>query len=314
MRILSLFLLILVGFPQDLRAQNGGMEWLTISPSSYALSKAGATTSIPDGSTSIYSNPALLVFNGTSSLDLSYTFWVANIKNVFGGLNILRDNSALAFSFYNSGADDYEQYNRPGPSNGNFSVQYLSLSTAYAYRIRNISMGASAQYLREEVFTYTANGYAFNLGLATSVINNRLNLGLSFNNLGEMEKLNAEATNIPGHFKFGASGDVISFTLPKNESLPIDISIAADYVHPLSSVNTTARSSNEFNDDHFNVALSMTVSETIELNSGYRTGETARPFSFGVSLFTGNLNFNYSFLPFETGFGTAHSLGIKYTF
>lgn len=314
MRITSLCLLLLIGLTQDLEAQNGGMEFLTISPSSYALSKAGAITSIPDGSNSIYSNPALLVFNSTSTLDLSYTFWVANIKNIFGGINILRNNSALAFSFYNSGADDYEQYNRPGPSNGNFSVQYLSLSTAYAYKIQKFSLGASAQYLREEVFTYTANGYAFNLGLATSVIKNRLKLGVSINNLGDMEQLNAEATEIPGFFKIGASGDVFKFTMPKNESLPIAISIAADYVHPLNSENTSVGSSNEFSNDHFNLALSFIISETIELSSGLRTGETARPFSFGLSVFTGNLNFNYTLLPFETGFGTAHSLGIKYTF
>lgn len=314
MRTLSLLFIILLGTIQHSMAQNGGLDLFTISPSSYALSKAEATTSIPDGTHSIFGNPALLVFEDRSSLDLSYTFWVADIKNVFGGINLLRDNSAIAFAFYNSGADDYEQYNRPGPSNGNFSVQYLSLATAYAYKLNHVSLGVSAQFLREEVFTYTANGYAFNLGAAAVIINERINLGISVNNLGEMEKLNAEATEIPGFIKIGVSGAVFTFTPPKNETMPITVSIAADYVHPIDSDEIDLGSGSQLANDFLNLALSFSVSETIELSTGYKSGDTARPLSFGVSLLTRDLKFNYALLPFETGFGTAHSLGIQYRF
>ncbi|WP_103663839.1 PorV/PorQ family protein [Gracilimonas amylolytica] len=314
MKTLSLLFILLFACVQTGMAQNGGLDLLTISPSTYALSKAEATTSIPDGSNSIFSNPALLVFNENSSLDLSYTFWIADIKNVFGGINVLKKNSALAFAFYNSGANDYEQYNRPGQSNGNFSVQYLSLATAYAYKLNQVSLGVSAQYLREEVFTYTANGYAFNFGAAASILNDRVNLGFSANNLGEMEKLNAEATEIPRFIRFGASGNVFTFSPPKNESMPITVSLAADYVYPMDKNEADSGSATQLTQDFFNLALSLTVSDSIELSTGYRTGDTERPLSFGVSLFTGDLNFNYALLPFETGFGTAHSLGIQYTF
>lgn len=311
----ELFILIIViSAVQPLTfAQNGGLELLSISPSSYALAKSEATTSIPDGTNSIYSNPALLIFEDASTLDLSYTFWVADIQNVFGGINIVNDKRALAFAFYSSGADDYEQYNRPGQSTGNFSVQYFSLSTAYAYRFKNLSLGASGQYLREEIFTYTANGYAFNVGIAGMFIDERVNIGLSLNNLGEMEKLNAESTNVPKAFKIGASVDIFTFTPPKNESLPILFSIAADFVSPLNEGKTSSGISEDINSEFFNIAAFFTVSDAIELNTGYRTGDSSRPYSFGVSLFTGNLKFNYALLPFETGFGTAHSLGIQYS-
>lgn len=314
MKILIITLMILFGTIYDAFAQTGGLEFLNISPSSYALAKSETTTSLPDGANSIYNNPALLVFNNSSSLDLSYTFWVANIKNVFGGINLLNDKRALAFAFYSSGADDYEQYNRPGPSNGNFSVQYLSLSTAYAHKIRNFSVGVSAQYLREEVFTYTANGYAFNLGLAAVLIDERVAFGFSVNNLGEMEKLNAAETDIPSSFKIGASAELFTFTPPKNESLPIVVSVAADLVKPFEINEISSGASNYTASEYFNLSASSTITEAIELNTGFRTGETSRPLSFGVSFYTGDLKFNYALLPFETGFGTAHSLGIQYTY
>lgn len=314
MKRLWLLVLISIGVIQLCHAQNRGIDLLNISPSSYALSKAEATTSIPDGSGSIYSNPALLVLEKNSSLDLSYTLWVANIKNVFGGVNILKEHSALAFSFYNSGADDYEQYNRPGPSNGNFSVQYLSLSTAYAYKLNNFSLGLSAQYLREEVYTYTANGYALGMGMAATLLNEKLNMGISLNNLGEMEKLNTESTRVPGSLKLGVSGEVFTFTPPNNSSLPFTVHLATDYVQRLRSEENGSSLTDDYESYHFNFALLVQVSELIELSTGYRTGDTVRPLSFGLSLFTGDLTLNYSLLPFETGFGTSHSVGIQYTF
>lgn len=314
MKVFLLSLLITVALQPIVLAQNGGLDLLNVNPSSFALSKSEATTSIPDGANSIYSNPALLVLNGSSSLDLSYTFWVADIQNVFGGINFVNDKRAIAFSFYTSGADNYEQYNRPGQSTGNFSVQYLSLSTAYAYKFRNYSIGLSAQYLREEVFTYLANGYAFNLGLAATLFDERFNVGFSANNLGEMDKLNAEATNVPGVIKFGLSGRIFTFTPPKNESLPVSVLFAADIVKPIDSDERSPGGSEINDSEYLNLSAILSISDTIELSTGYRTGETARSFSFGATVISNNMKFNYALLPFETGFGTAHSMGIQYSF
>ncbi|MEX0723946.1 MAG: PorV/PorQ family protein [Gracilimonas sp.] len=297
-----------------LLAQGSGFEMLSISPTPYSLSKAEATTSISDGAASIYSNPALLAYNKNSSIDLGYTFWIAEETNIFGGVNFLRDRSALAFSFYTSGSSEYEQYSGPGQSNGTFAIQYLSISAAYAYDFNYFTLGGAAQYLNEEIFTYKANGYAFNFGIASQLLDERLRLGASFTNLGEMEKLNIEATTLPSTFKTGISADIVEFTAPKNDDLPILISAYADFIHPMAENSDRNYADYSSSEKFFNLGLSINIAEVLELSGGYKTQNNVRPISFGAGFITNELKFNYALIPFNTGYGTVHSIGIQYKF
>ena len=83
------FLGIIIFFSSTaLFAQGSGFEVLSISPTPYSLSKAEATTSVSEGAASIYTNPALLSLNDYSSIDLGYSFWIANVNNIFGGVKL----------------------------------------------------------------------------------------------------------------------------------------------------------------------------------------------------------------------------------
>jgi hypothetical protein len=144
--LLSVVLLLTTS---SLFAQGSGFEVLGIAPTPFSLSKAEATTSISEGAASIFSNPALLSLNEQSSIDLGYSFWIANVNNIFGGVNFKRDRSAIAFSFYTSGADDYESRNNPGPAIGEFSIQYVSIAAAYSYDFEYFALGGAFQYLNE---------------------------------------------------------------------------------------------------------------------------------------------------------------------
>jgi hypothetical protein len=295
-------------------AQGSGFDMLSISPNPYSLSKAEATTSISEGAASIYSNPALLVYNKNSSIDLGYTFWIAEVTNIFGGVNFLRDRSAIAFSFYTSGSSEYEQYSAPGQSSGTFSIQYLSVSAAYAYDFKYFTLGGAAQYLNEEIFSYQANGYALNFGIASKLLNDRIRLGSSFTNLGEMDELNIEATTLPATFKTGISADLFEFSAPSNDDLPILISAYADFIHPMAESSDTDYADYSNSEDYFNLGLSVNIAEVLELSSGYKTQNNVRPISFGAGFITDDIKFNYALIPFNTGYGTVHSIGIQYKF
>lgn len=295
-------------------AQGSGFDMLSISPTPSALSKAEATTTLADGAASAYSNPALLAYAKNSSVDLGYSFWIADVSNIFGGVNFLRDRNAIAFSFYTSGSSEYQQYDNPGQPNGTFSIQYLSIAAAYAYNFKYFSIGGTAQYLNEENFTYRANGYAFNIGLASQFFNDRVRLGTSLTNLGEMEKLNIEATTLPSTFRAGISGDLAQFTAQKNDDLPILISVYADYVSPLNETSGEDFADYSSSEDYFNVGIKLTIAEVLELSGGYKTQNNVRPIAFGAGFLTDDINFNYALIPFNTGYGTVHSVGIQYKF
>ncbi|MEQ8525506.1 PorV/PorQ family protein [Gracilimonas sp.] len=295
-------------------AQGSGFEVLSISPTPYSLSKAEATTSISEGSASIFSNPALLSLNDHSSIDLGYSFWIANVNNIFGGVNFRNEQRAIAFSFYTSGADDYESRNNPGPPNGEFSIQYISIAAAYSYDFKYFALGGAFQYLNEENFTYQANGYAFNFGIASELLDEMVRVGASVTNLGEMEKLNINATPLPTNFKAGTSVDVLNFTPPKNDDLPVLLTAYADFVHPLVETDDKDYADYTVPGSYFNLGLSFTVAEVLQISGGYKTQNNVRPISFGAAFSTDEITFNYALVPFNTGYGTVHSIGIQYKF
>ncbi|MEX0720661.1 MAG: hypothetical protein WD059_08345 [Balneolaceae bacterium] len=307
-------------------AQSPGLEMLNISPTPYSLSRAEATTSVAEGAASIFSNPALLALNRSSSMDLGYSFWIADLTNIFGGVNFLNGKQAIAFSFYSSGADDYEQRNNPAQeSNGTFSIQNLSIAAAYAYDFNLFSFGGAVQYLNEENFTYRASGYAFNLGVARYFLDERIRTGASVSNLGEMSELNVTATTLPSNFKMGASADIVEISAQKNNDLPVLISAYTDFVYPLSDTNDKDYADYSPSDPHFNLGLGFKIAEVVELSGGYKfkiedlldrdfSGYSERPFAIGAAFISDDIKFNYALIPFNTGYGTVHSIGIQYKF
>lgn len=305
---------LLIVFGPRAFGQGTGLEMLNISPTPYSLSMAEATVSIPEGAASIYTNPALLALNESSTLDLGYSRWISDVNNIFGGANFLKGNRAAALSFYSSGSDDYEQRNEPGSSNGTFSIQYLSVSAAWAYDFKLFSLGAAAQYINEQNFTYRASGYAFNMGIARFFMDNRIRTGASVSNLGEMSELNTRATELPANFKAGISADIVRFTAQKNEELPILVSAAADFVYPFEDLNTDQDPDYYTSEPYFNLGLSLTFAETIMVNAGYKTQNNVRPVSFGAGIAVDEITFNYALIPFNTGYGTVHSIGLQYKF
>jgi hypothetical protein len=312
--LLSLLIPLLwsgVAFSQN--NTGSGLKLLEIEPSASEMARAGTRFAVPNGAASIFSNPALLTLDRNSSINLSYTNWLLDSNNLFGGINLRKGKRAVAFAFYTAGDDGFEQRDQPGESNGNFSISYLAISGAFSYDFDYFTAGISGHYLNEDIYLYRANGYAVNLGLASSLFNDRVTIGTSVINLGEMEEINQQATELPSSFNIGISADLFEFVHAKKEDLPILVSVMADFVSPFD-----AQSSNngytDFNPDenYFNFGMTLQVSGVVEVSGGYKTGDNTRPLSFGLGVITEKVNFNYALVPFNTGFGTVHSVGIQY--
>ncbi|MEX0906404.1 MAG: PorV/PorQ family protein [Balneolaceae bacterium] len=307
------FLFLLFSFPVAAQDTGSGLDFLNISPSARMLSISEAGTASLTGPAAIYSNPSLLVFEPSSALDVNYTLWVSDVENQFAAVNLLKDSRALAFGVYNSRATDFEARDRPGPSQGSFSISYLSLSAAGAYRLGPVAAGITAHYLREEIFELRANGYAITAGASTEFMNGRIRAGASLKNLGEMEELDTEATKLPAELNLGVMANLVEFTTPGANDLPVLLSLHTNWLKPIeenSSSDYTGRS----NENFFTVALSANASDLLFLQAGYIFGPTERPFSTGMGLRIEPVRVNYALVPFSTGFGTVHSIGIQFYF
>jgi hypothetical protein len=291
-----------------------GLDFLNIGPSAAQLSISEASSAASVGAAAIYSNPAMLAFEERSSLDVNYSLWIADVNNQFAGVNFVRNRAALAIGVYNSSADGFEARDRPGPSAGQFSVGYLSLSGAAAYRMGPLSIGGTAQFLREEVFQFRATGYAVSAGTALQLFENRLRAGAVIRNLGEMESLDEQSTKLPATFSAGISADVLNISTSGNNDFPVLVTLLADYTHRLEEPGTGDFVSSDSDDPFISVATQITAAELLFVNGGYRFGPTERPLSFGGGLLLDSITVRYALVPFSTGFGTVHSFGLQYHF
>jgi len=291
-----------------------GLEFLNIGPNAHSLSLSEAHTAVPLGSNSIFSNPANLMLSDRSSLGVSYSLWIANTQNTQASAAIRRDNDTFAFGVLSSISDEIEQRDNPGPSSGTFSVQYLALSAAYARSISFISAGVSASYLYEQLFQQNATGFAFSLGATAELLDERLRIGTALTNSGRMSRLDVERTEVPTRWRAGIDVNAVQISAFSGAEIPIVINLSTDVVVPLDD-ETDPNTDNSIESDSFMAfGLQAELYEMIGLRAGYRTGNTIRSWSLGGSINVDPIQFQYAFIPFETGFGSVHSISLQYFF
>ena len=314
MRVGLVLLFLLTAISINAQQTSTGFPMLENAPTPSGLAIGEAGAAVPMGSASIYLNPALLIYNSSSTIDLGYSSWIDESTYLFGGANFINGNRAFSVGIYSSGVGGFEQRDRPGEPNGDFSLTYLSLSAALAYDFDFISLGLGGQFLNEENAQYQASGYAFNFGVAGNFLDSKLKTGLSLLNIGKLDDLNNQSTELPELLRTGIALDVFEYTHPKNTDLPVLVSVATDFVKPLNNRESLSSGEQE-NEHYFNLGLILNVAEVLEISGGYKTGEsTVKPISFGVGFITDLIKVNYALVPYETGFGTLHSIGLQYKF
>lgn len=321
----SLFFLAILLLPISLRAQNtGGLRFLDVAADPLSLGMSEVKTAVKLGAPSIFANPANLALESSSSLSAAHNFWIEGTRNIQAAVNFKRDRQALAFGIYTSLIDDIESRQVPGPPDGNFSWQYYAFAGSLARQFGPVSAGVTAMYLYEQVHLASASGYAFNAGLSGNLIQDRVRLAAALQSIGKMGELNATRSEVPGRFRLGAEVQAAQFSVPGSTEVPVLVSFAADYVSPVELIDQEQpdfagedpgfRTPND--DPWFSVAVRTDIAEFLNLRAGYTftDAEYSRPFSVGAGVRRYGVEADFAFVPFNDGFGSAFSLGLRYHF
>jgi hypothetical protein len=300
----------------------GGLRFLDVGSDPLSLSLSETKTAVLLGAPSIFANPANLAMESSSSLSATHTFWIAGTRNIQASVNIRRNENAFAFGVYTSLIDDLEARNVPGESNGSFSWQYYAFAGSLARSFGPLSVGVTGMYLYEQVFLVSAKGYAVNAGISGKLLDDRIRLATSLNSIGKMEPLNASRSEVPGRFKIGAELQALQFSVPGSTEVPVLISVAADFVKPVELIDQEQspffEEENGFaslnSDSWVNAAIRADIADLLNLRFGFTTAETSRPFSVGAGVRRFGVEADLAFVPFNDGFGSAFSLGLRYGF
>lgn len=296
--LMLLFMLVPTSF-----AQESGLSFLRIGTDAAALARGDAGVASTDNAFATYWNPAALAAGADHSLAVSNHLWIADVRTyAFAASYRPGAKWGLGAFATATGSGDLEARERPGEPSGVFDAQFIASGVGVAREIGPVRAGVLLKFLSERIFTDSAEGYAFDFGLHTDVAEGAVRLGAAWQNLGSMEDLSAQATELPELLRVGA------------EIFPFRIVADLDGT-PLLTASVLLEYSRDMvgEESRFHVGLASEVLETVVARVGYLTNDELRDFSAGLGLTITDLQFDYALLPFESGFGgPAHILTLSY--
>lgn len=274
-------------------AQEGGLAFLRIPPDAAAMGMGDAGVAHTRNAFATYWNPAGLAAAPTNQAGLSYQSWVANVTTYTLATRFRAgQQGGLGLFVTASGVTNLEFRDRPGEPQGTFDAQNVAAGLAYGRTFGPLRAGVTGKFLREEIFTDRATGYAFDFGLQTSLLHDDLHVGAALQNLGEMNALASESTRLPRTLRGGVSVSPFRIRSHDDDETVLRALLLAEVSHNLTDEQTQY---------HFGTAAQ--VFDVLILRAGYLTHDELRDVSLGLGLRSGILAFDYALLPFSEGFG-----------
>lgn len=264
-----------------------GLPMLLLNSGSRGAALGDAMAAVPDVDAAS-ANPAALAAPGGRALALGHTAWIQDVQISNLALNSTTGRTVWGVAARLFQADDLER--RTGPSMqpvGYFGVYEgaINLVLAHAWRPR-VRLGASVLAIRQTVASEAANGAAVDLGVLCR-IRPDLQLGLAARHLGRMGELSQTATELPLTITGGMSFSALPRTL-----LSLQAQQARDAGLTL----------------HAGVELAL--EQGLVVRAGYQTADS-RGLSGGLGIKLGAWNLDYAYVPFDSGLGQAHRLGLQ---
>lgn len=283
-------------FPQS--AGKSGLSFLKFGFGARNISMGDAGAVISNDVTSLFYNPSRLAGNKNNEILLMHNQWIQDIRSEILGVKFNLFGLPFALGFNITSIDDIEVRKRAGDAITTFDANYFfgSLSTGF-FVTDEISFGTTIKYLYEGLFTDESNGIAFDFGLNYLTPLEGLTISSVIRNLGSMNKLKDEKTQLPNEFRIGPS-----YKFDLNDS-KFSITTGAELLKYLQT-----------EDIHLNLGGEIVYDNIIALRGGYQSGYLSKSFTGGIGLKWGNLNFDYALSPFQLQLGSGHSISLSFKF
>jgi len=247
--------------------------------------------------TALNYNPALLSNYKTQQISLSHNKWMQDVRSELLGASFSMFNIPFAVGINTTQISNIEIRTRPGIAQSTFNANYFFVSLSTGFEIAdNLSVGATVKYLSENLLTDQANGTGFDFGLYYKNVIPNLNFGASIRNLGSMNALRNQETQ-----------------------LPVDLRIGADYIYELSKLNSSLYFAGGFqkyksSDSHLNFGTEFLYKHQFAFRIGYMSGYDSKSITTGIGLKLNHFNFDYSFTPQKYELGSSNIISIMFTF
>lgn len=274
-------------------AQDSGLSFLRVGVNAEAGAMGDAHVARSRDAFSTYWNPAGLPAAEVNSAALSYYRWILDTGTYSAAARFRAgERGGLGIFATAMGSGDLEARQEPGDPDGTFGVQFISTGLSYGYQFGPVRAGVTAKYLSERIQNRSSNGYAFDFGLQSDVLDGGVHLGAVVQNIGEMNELVQEATRLPRAYRAGIGIYPFDVLLSEDSAMLLETLLIGQISHFPEAGRT-----------QIHVGVSVAVLETIDVRAGYIANDALRSFSVGTGFDYEGFIFDYAFLPFESGFG-----------
>lgn len=296
-KIAVIFLLITsITFGQS--AGNTGMSFLKIGFGArhLALSDFGIVGS--NDITSYNYNPALISNFENSQIIFTHNQWIQDLSSNMFGASFELFSLPFALTVNSTSIKDIEVRTRPGEVQSTFNANYMYIGLTTGFRVyENLSAGLTFRYVYENLFSDESSGILFDFGLHYLDIIKNLDLGFSLRNLGSVDALRNEETQLPTDLRIGASYKISA------ESISTDFTLLGGY-QKYTPVDAS----------HIHLGGEAFYDEVVAVRLGYMTGYESKGLTAGLGLHWNGINFDYAFTPFDYNLGNSHTISLMYTF
>lgn len=294
--VLIIIITAVAGFAQS--AGNSGLSFLKFGFGARNIAMGDAGTAAAKDVTSLFYNPANLAGKEDSEIMFMHNEWIQDVRSEVLGVRSVVFGLPIALGFNVTSISDIEVRQRPGEPDATFDANYFFGSLSTGFNITDqISFGFSVKYIYEGIYVDEANGYGIDFGFTYRTPFNGLTASAVLKNIGSMNSLRNEETKLPTEFRIGS---VYSFDLSDSDFELIAVGEFQKYTSD--------------DDPHFNIGGEITYNKLISLRAGYQSGFESRDFTGGIGITWGNLNFDYAFVPFSLGLGSANLFSLNFKF
>jgi hypothetical protein len=279
-------------------AGSTGLSFLKFGFGARNIAMGDAGTSASNDLTALFYNPAKLNLNSDNEILVMHNEWIQNVRSEVLGAKTNIFGLPFAFGFNVTSVSDIQLRTKAGEPESLFDANYFYGSISTGFEVyENISTGITAKYLYEGLLSDEATGYGFDFGLFYKSDIEGLSISGVVKNLGSMNKLRSEETKLPSEIR---TGPAYNFNLGENK---FDALVAGEFQKYLDT-----------DDIHFNLGAEVLYDNLLALRGGYQTGFESKGFTAGLGLMWGSLKFDYAFLPFSLGLGSANLFSVQIKF
>lgn len=277
---------------------DAGALFLRVGMGARAASMGDGYAGVAEDASSVYWNPAAMAAVLGTNIQFTHDEYMVSARLEQIALTHETRYGTLGLSFTGMYMDDMER-REDVPTEiplGNFSVYDASFAVGFArYILPNTSLGATVKPVYQKIDTWSASGWAFDIGLFHVARINGLKLAAVAGNVGAPMKFIDEEYALPRYMKVGGAYERETAVLRGRLLLTLDgvwVNDGGPKQH---------------------LGAEYMYQRTLALRAGYKAGYDSYGGTFGAGILYKSLQIDYAFLLVKNDLGDNHriSLGLR---